>query len=476
MAGLRIEGNTSGNVAEVTSSNEVKVALSKTPQTAGYIIPLCEVDSGSVTGAVTTRSTRVTRQNRAKVNTDTILLNESFNYAAQNSGTWQNVATTMTFTYNSAGALLLNGTNITTISTGAMLKSYRYFPLFSNSTTYFETSCLLTQTPQANNIVEIGCGLTTTAIAAVTDGVLFRYDASGVLKGVLNYNNSEIFTDPLPVPEANAFHKYNINVTDGYVDFWIDDILQGSLQVPTAVSSPVQSGSLPVYVRVYNPGTPTISQQVKVSGFSVSVGGFETSKPWAHQISGSGANAIQGVGGYTQGQTANYANSAAPASAALSNTTAGYTTLGGQFQFAAVAGAETDYALFAFQVPAATALITGKSLYITDVAIDIYNTVVPVATTATVFQWGLAVGSTAVSLATAEAATAKAPRRIPLGVQCFQVGAAVGQCATQIVRAFTTPPVVNPGEFLHVILKMPIGTATATEIFRGTVSIVGYLE
>jgi hypothetical protein len=30
---------------------------------------------------------------------------------------------------------------------------------------------------------------------------------------------------------------------------------------------------------------------------------------------------------------------------------------------------------------------------------------------------------------------------------------------------------INAGNYFHVILKMPIGTATATEIFRGVVGI-----
>jgi len=71
-------------------------------------------------------------------------------------------------------------------------------------------------------------------------------------------------------------------------------------------------------------------------------------------MTGMGLSAAQS---YTTG-LANYANSAAPASATLSNTAAGYTTLGGQFQFAAVAGAETDYALFAYTVPAASVSAT----------------------------------------------------------------------------------------------------------------------
>ncbi len=118
--------------------------------------------------------------------------------------------------------------------------------------------------------------------------------------------------------------------------------------------------------------------------------------------------------GVAPAQTANYANTAAPASATLSNTAAGYTTLGGQWQFAAVAGAETDYALFGFQVTAAAAASANKNLFITGIRIEAVNTGAAVATTATLLQWGLAVGGTAVSLATADSATAgtRAARRI----------------------------------------------------------------
>lgn len=129
------------------------------------------------------------------------------------------------------------------------------------------------------------------------------------------------------------------------------------------------------------------------------------------------------------------AEAAAPASATLSNTAAGYTTLGGQFQFAAV------------------------------------------ATTPTVLQWALGVGSTAVSLATTEAAAARAPRRITLGTQAFPVGAAIGADAGKRIDVnLDAPVVVEPGTFLHIILKMPVGTATASQIIRGVVGINAYWE
>jgi hypothetical protein len=305
--------------------------------------------------------------------------------------------------------------------------------------------------------------------------VFFRI-ANGNIFGVLNNNASEVTTGNFTMPTFNEMHKFVISVNERHVDFWIDDVLQATINTPVGNGQPFASGSAPFATRVYNAGVaPSTAIQLLVSRVTVSTGDYNTNKSWSTQMSGMGQMSYQGVGGMTQGSTANMANSAAPASATLSNTAAGYTTLGGQWQFVAVAGAETDYALFAYQVPAATAAVTGRTLFITGVSIDTVNTVVAVATTATVLQWALGFGSTAVSLATAEAAAAKAPRRIPLGIQTFPVGATVGAAATPVIANFE-PVAVNAGEFVHIILKMPIGTATATEIFRGTVRIEGFWE
>jgi len=164
-------------------------------------------------------------------------------------------------------------------------------------------------------------------------------------------------------------------------------------------------------------------------------------------------------------QLANYANSAAPASATLSNTAAGYTTLGGQWQFAAVGAAETDFALFGFTNP------TPYTFYIKRVTIAAWNMVAAVATTATNLQWGLAFNSSAVSLATAAPYT---PMRKAIGDMFAPI------TTTLSGHTFTGSPVtwegtepIFPGRFFHVILKIPVGTATATEIIRGTCVVDG---
>jgi hypothetical protein len=196
-------------------------------------------------------------------------------------------------------------------------------------------------------------------------------------------------------------------------------------------------------------------------------------KTFAHQLAGGGRAAYQSPI-TTYGQTANHANSTSPTSATLSNTAAGYTTLGGRYQFAAPVGAATDFALFGFQVPA------GLQLYVTGIRISACNTVAAVATTATVLDWAIGANSSAVSLATADVLgpppTAWGPRRIPLDTQGFIVGAAAGACAPTIVHTFSTPVVVDSARFFHVILQVPIGTATATEVIRGDVMVEGYFE
>jgi len=178
----------------------------------------------------------------------------------------------------------------------------------------------------------------------------------------------------------------------------------------------------------------------------------------------------QAPGAQFGAQTANHGNSAAPSSASLSNTAAGYTTLGGRFQFAAVGGADTDYALFAYQVPATHRLVVDR------IGISTVNTGAAVATTATILDWSLGINSTAVSLATTDSGDTFGPRRLPLGMQSFIVGAAIGAAAADLVREFPAALLIEPSKYLHVILAMPVATGTALQIIRGDVAINGWFE
>lgn len=99
-------------------------------------------------------------------------------------------------------------------------------------------------------------------------------------------------------------------------------------------------------------------------------------------------------------------------------------------------------------------------------------------TTASILQWSLAYGATGAtvpSLAQTESAsfttaTAKAWRRIPLGVQSWVVGAAIGASAEQITMPFASPVVVRPGEWVASVAKFIVGTATASQVEWATVT------
>ena len=132
-----------------------------------------------------------------------------------------------------------------------------------------------------------------------------------------------------------------------------------------------------------------------------------TSEPnYAEAMARAGRNSV--VLPSTGAQLGNHANSTGPVSATLSNTAAGYSKLGGLWAAASIAGAVDDYALFAYEVPAASRLfVTGINISPTIV------TGAANATTATILQWALGVNSPAVSLATATTG----PDKISLGMQ-----------------------------------------------------------
>ena len=475
----KIVGTSSGNGAEVDSSNNVKVVTPAVGATgralAGYVVPALASHDGTSGLAKLLRDPDISFDFRQRVGVDGLWFQDTFNYAAQNSSVWSSTVTTMTATY-SGGFLILNGGS--SVASGAVARqaTYKHFPMFTTAPLYLEVDAVITQNPQTSNVLELGL-FQASGTTAPTDGVLFRFNGGAAFLGVVNYNGAETTVDLGTFPSVNERHSYLICVEAGRVEFWLDQQLVGAITTPVGQNAPCISPAQPITFRNYNSAATSLAQQLKIGGVSLTVADVPQNRLWPTTCSGMGMSGIQGQNGYTQGQTANYANSAAPASATLSNTAAGYTTLGGQFQFAAVAGAETDYALFAYQVPAATVAIPGRTLVIRGIWIDTFNTVVAVATTATVLQWALGVGATAVSLATAEAATARAPRRIALGTQSFPVGAAVGAQADRRIDVNLDAPVtVEAGSFVHIILKMPIATATATEIFRGVVGINAYFE
>jgi len=474
---VQLTDGTTANVVDATSKG-ILVQNPKVATQGGFVNLGAQVDAGAVLGTQTVRAVSASIDERLTAGLDTTLLIDSFNYTAQNTTNWSNNLTTMTLTYSGGYAFLNAGASVAS-GAFAVLKSYRTFPLFQAGGLHCEFRGYLTQAPQTNNTVYIGLGIPGTT-AAPTDGIYFQFDATGILKAVVNNNGTLSTSAALTAPSANATHEFAINVTDDNSEFSIDGVLQAIVPLPTGASLMTLSASASVFVQNTNTGAVGAAQGVKIAFVALWQLDIASGKPWQHQMAGQGMVASQGQNGGSLGTTALYSNSLAPgAGAVMTNTTAALGSgLGGQFAALPTLAANTDGIVCSYQNPAPTVNLTGRMLMITGITINsVVTTVLAGNATPVVYIYSLAYGHTAVSMATAEGATAKAPRRIPLGAESFGAAAAVGTLGSSLgVRVqFGTPIPVNPGEFIALCAKN-VGVVTTTGVVTFLVGFDGYWE
>lgn len=475
MAGFRIEGNTSGNVAEVNAANELKVALpTGTGSSTASVAIFSENDDGTATGSRYFGAPETDDDSRFRVAHETIFDCETFNYTAQNTGKHTYANTTITNAWSAAG-MTTNSGNATTTTTGTSFGTYAEFPILGASLLYCEVEGSFTAQPTTNTIVDFGLYRRGAANPyAPTDGVHFRLTSAG-LQGVINSNGTETTTSAFTFTYANnQKYQFIIAMHERNVEFWIDDVLYATLDTPVGQGQPCMSASLPFSVRhAIVGGAAGAALSFVLNDYTVSVGGPQMSmlaSTLGNRIYGS----YQGLSGGTMGSLATYANSTNPTAAAPSNTalTANLPSgLGGQGAVTAAAAAATDGIWASYTVPAGTANVQGRRLVLRGVRLDAVNLGAAVATTATTVQFSLAFGHTADSLATAEAATTKASRRIPMGFMTWAVGAGIGaqpQNGPIFLDLGDAPVFVNPGERVAIVGKFMAGTATASQVINFT--------
>lgn len=447
----------SGNIADVDVNNQQLIRASANPAQAGAMV-LYDPTGNAYS---------LTEQGGLLTSQDTLLLYEQVDGAALNTNVWTYSLANMTLA-QAAGFISLNSGNITTVSSYAILNSIKALPLYGDLPLKITINARVPMQPEANAVVELGIG-TASGTSVPTDGCFFRWGTAGDFRAVINYGGSETQSAPLTAPASNMMTLFQIVVVENHVQFFINDVLVADVTVPNAQAYPTNAGRQTVFARVYTSGVqPSIAPRLDIGQVIVAQQDMVQNKLWEDVLAGMGRGAYQSpVSAF--GQTANHANSSAPASAVLSNTAAGYTTLGGKFQFAAVGGAATDYALFAFQVPA------NYQLFVKEVAISTGVTGAAIVT-ATILDWAIGVNASAVSLATVDGPGTWAPRRVPLGMQGFIALAGIGAMANDVRRQFDVPLVVDGGRYLHIILQIPSGAATGSLVFRGTLTVNGYFE
>jgi hypothetical protein len=471
-----IQGGSSGNLAEVDTTNRLKVNLDTgaNPSQVGGIRTFSENDTGSITGTPLLRSSETDADYKIRVGHESIFDNETFNYTAQNTGKHIYRNTTMTNAWTAAG-LTTNSGNITTLTTGTSVTTYGEFPLLGTSILYNEVSMSFNAQPTTNTIIDFGMFRPGAANPyAPTDGVHFRLTSAGLF-GVINSNGSETQTGTFGFTyENNEKHQFIIAVHERQVEFWIDEVLYATLDTPIGQGQPCMSSSLPFCVRhAITGGAAGAALSATINDYNVTIGGpniAQTASIIGQRVHGS----YQGLSGGTMGSLATYPNSTNPTAAAPSNTalTANLPGgLGGQGIITAAVAAATDGIWGSYQVPVGTANVQGRRLVLRGLEVDAINTGAAVATTATTIQFSLAFGHTAVSLATTEAATTKAPRRLPIGFMTWPVGAAIGQAPQSgklTIDLGDAPVFVNPGEFIQLVGRFVVGTATASQTITFT--------
>lgn len=483
----KLIGSTSGNIAEVDANNAVKIVPATTPGTAvGFVALAGRNDDGTVVSGGRVNRQYVSEGQGGKVAVPVLHWDDTFNATAQNTSKYKFGATTQTAA-QAAGFLVLNNSAITTLNTNCGVQTWKTFPLFAKSELRVNISALFTQALQANETYEWGLMQATLPGGAVpSDGVFWRRNTSGQLRGVISYNGTETQTGIITAPSVNVNHDYVIVVQTSTVLFYIDDVLVGKIVlVVDAVTQgqPMMAASAPLTLRYYiGASIPGIASQMKISDVFVTILGPDEGRPWSEAKAGFGHMAYQGQNGGTMGSTSNYSNGATPAATALTNTALGTGNpagLGGVAHVLPTLAAGTDGLLFSFQNPAGGVNQTPRNLIVRGVMI---RSVVDVALTGgpLVLVYSAAYGHSAVSLATAESAsfaspTTKAPRRIAIGVEGIAVTAAVGVTGQGIFVPFVSPIVVAPGEFFAITMRN-LGTVTTLGSLVITCGVDAYFE
>lgn len=487
-----LRGSVTGNGAEVDADLQAMVVTNTDPTKAGSTRAFSENDPGVVTGTASCLSTETSTDYRLRVGIDSVLDNEILNYTVQNTGKHHYAFITMLSTVT-GGFFTTNSGSITTISTGVRLRTWRLFPIQAQQgQLYVEVVAAFSNTFVTNSTIDFGLFTDSAANPfAPTDGAYFRATSAGLF-GVLNYAGAEVTTAAFVsvfgggtwVPTINTVYQFLIVMTSREVQFWIDNVLYGTIAVATSQIGPCASSSLPFAVRHAIGGTAAgAAWQLKISRYSVLAGDLDRNQSLGEKMVVAGGSVQVQQGATTGGQLITYALGAAPAAVTLTASTAPATnTLGGLFLLpAAINTGESDYPMFAWLNPAGTTAIQGKVFHCTGVIIGDLLVTTALTGGGMSFTWAIGYGSTAPSLATVETAsfvtnTTKIARKMTLGVtQTLVATAAVLTKSDGRSITFPTPLPINPGEYLHAILRC-IGVNITAGGIRGSVAFLGYFE
>lgn len=490
--GIRISGTSVD--AEVNSNNELKVALAATQANAGFAA--LGVEQGAATEPTAARKVRrlkASLNRRLTVGQDTVIMNENFIAAAQNTSLWRLGTTSFTFSYATPGYVVFNASSITTTGAAQLYQSYQHVVLGGQKPVTVDVPFVITAAPPANWQMDFGLSAAPVSTPfALTDGVYLRINSSGLFL-VLNYAGTETVSAAL-IDAANITPNVcftaRLVIAAERTEVWVNDpngslgtpdpssfAYCGALDTPPANPFPCVGLSQPFSARLFHSAAAGAAVQFRLGGPSVTEGDVGQNRPWQRMQARQGLIGAQGQNGHSSlGSTALMTNSlAAGAGVAMTNTTAALGSgLGGQFAAQPTLAAGTDGIVCSYLNPVPTTAIQGRTLLVDGVRIQ------GLVTTAftggpVLYAYSLAFGQTGVSMANAESALGKAPRRIPLGFETFVVTAPVGTLGQSVYVPFRNPIPINPGEYVAVCAKN-LGTVTSAGVIVFLVTFDAHWE
>lgn len=446
-----IKGGASGLLANVDDGN-LQVILPQGADTAGDVRMRDSIGNEIITtenGALLTSQAHM-------------LFYDQVDGSAVDLRKWNpSAVSNMTIT-QTGGFIILNAGAATTANAYAILQSVQYIPFFAELPTRCSFNVMVPVQPQSNVTMELGVGSVGTN-AAPTDGAFFRWNPASTFQAVINNGGAETTAVITPAPSSNACHLLDIVIVEDLVQFYHDDVIVAEIPVPVGQAYPTNSGRLPIFFRVYNgSGVPGQAPKISIGQVCVKQEGMEMGRTWMGTMATMGQSGFQSpVAPFAQ--TSNFTNSAAPSTSALSNTVPCETTAGGLLRFTPTYVADTDYVLFAYQVP------VGYQMRITDIwytSPRLFSGTGSI--TSSSLQFAVGVNASAASLATADGAGTWAPRKISLGHS--QLAAvpttliAPSDAGTNNYH-FDPPLCIESGRFFTFILRSLIArTAGASEV------------
>lgn len=505
-----IRGVTSGTGAEVAGTNQLKII----PETnaavnganVGGVRVFSEVDQGLAWGQGTSAplllSPEVSAEFRTRVEHDTILDEETFDYTAQNFTKHSMAATTFAPTWSATG-FQTNPSSLLTAGAATSLRTYKTFSVVGTETLSFDIEGAFSwasgTTLPAGQVIEIGGGLCATATPYDWfDGAYMRLTNTGAYFAIRNNSGTDTYISGLLLspdglgttvwqPVNNRVYQFIIYVGARSAQLWISDPttgytwLAGNANAPTGYGAILGAPSAQVNIRHYQATAPTISGNFRLARYSVRRGGqIIASSLGEFQARACESIYSPGTLTTTANQTITTGSITRPTAAAPTNTAALVTSLSGIVLETPTGAAATDTILMAFQNPALPTAAGATYAQQRRLRIDGVSIASAVQTALTgggiAKHFYLAYGSTSVSLAgvATDTVTTKADRRVQLPLaQAYTATQAAGTLPSGDFSryiSFKNPIYVNPGEFVKFVTHNLIGTAVTAGTIQHAIS------